>query len=76
MVPKDDTVLSISKAFYGFPLTVPGEFLGSPELPPSSYLSKIKEAVAGFAIPTPHHVLQSPPRQLPAALLFARYVFV
>ena len=37
-VPKDDTSLSVSKAVYGSPLTLPGEFLGSPELPPSSFL--------------------------------------
>ena len=43
--PKDDTGLSVSKAIYGAPLTVPGEFLGSPE---SSFLCKIKNAVAGF----------------------------
>ena len=34
-----------TKAIYGAPLTVPGEFLGSPE---SSFLCKIKNAVAGF----------------------------
>ena len=60
-VPKNDTGLSVSEAVYGFPLTIPGEFLGSPELPPSAYLSKIEQAVAGFAIPPPHHVPQSQP---------------
>ena len=74
-VPKDDTGLSVSEAVYGSPLTVPGEFLVSPELPPSTYLSKIEQAMAGFAIPLPHHVPQSPPRQLPAALLSAKFVF-
>ena len=33
IVPKDDSDLSVSKAIYGSPLTVPGEFLRSPELP-------------------------------------------
>ena len=61
---------------YGSPLTVPGEFLGSLELPPSSYLSNIERAVSRFAVPLPHHVLRSTPRHLPAALLSARYVFV
>ena len=32
--------------------------------------------MAGFAIPPPHHVPQSPPCQLPAALLSAKFVFV
>ena len=53
---KDGTGLSVSKDVYGFPLTIPGEFLGSPELPPSAYLSRTEQAVAGFAIPPPHHV--------------------
>ena len=76
MVPKDDTGLSVSEAVDGFPLTIPGEFLGSPALPLSRYLSKIGCAVAGFTIPLPHHVFQSPPHQLPAALMSYKYVFV
>jgi len=79
--PKDDTGLSASEAVYGspslfFPLTVPGEFLGSPDLPPSAFLRKIDEAVTGFAIPPLHHVHVSPPNQLPPALLTCKYVFV
>ena len=38
--------------------------------------AKIEQAVAGFAIPAPHHVPQSLPCQLPAALLSAKYVLV
>ena len=76
MVPKDDTGLSVFEAVYGSPLTVPGEFLGSSKLPTLTYLSKIEQALAGFAIPPPHHVPQSPSRQLPAALLSAKFVFV
>ena len=66
-VPKDDTGLSVSEAVYGSPLTVPREFLGRPELPPSTYLSKIEHELTGFTASPPHHVLQSPPCQLPAA---------
>ena len=40
MVPKDDSRLSVSKAVYGSPLTIPGEFLGSPELPLSVFSGK------------------------------------
>ena len=61
-VPKDDTGLSVSEAVYGSSLTVPGEFLGSPELPPASFLRKIENALTGFAIPPPHHVCKSPPQ--------------
>ena len=74
-VPSDDTGLSVSKAVYGSPLIVTGEFLSSLELPLSTYLSRIEQAVAGLAIPPYHHVPQSPPHQLPAALLSAKYMF-
>ena len=74
-VPKDDTGLFVSEAVYGAPLTVPGEFLGSPELPPSSFLIKIKEAVARFAVSPPHHVRHSSPHWCPPALLLAKFVF-
>ena len=75
-VPKDDSGLSVFEAFYGSPLTVPGEFLGSRELPLRSFCRKIKNTVAGFAIPPPHHVRPSLPHQLPPALLVAYFVFV
>ena len=67
---------SVSEAAYGAPLTVPGEFLGSPELPLSSFLHKIENAVTGFGVSLPHYVRPSPPHQLPPALMSARYVFV
>ena len=72
MVPKDDSGLSVSKTVYGSPLTVLEEFLGSLELPPTSFLCKIENAVTGFAIPLPHHVRPSPPHQLLPALLMAK----
>ena len=75
-VPKDDSGLSVSKAVYSTPLTIPGEFLESLELPPTSFLRKIENAIAGFAIPPPHHVPPSPPHQLLPALLTAEFVFV
>ena len=70
-VPKDETLLSVSEAVYCFSLTVPGEFLGSPELPPALFLQKIENNLTGFAVPLPH-----PPQQLPPALLTAEFVFV
>ena len=73
-IPKDNTRLSVFKAVFRAPLTVPGEFLDSLELPPAEYLSKIEQAVVGFAVSPPHHVLKTQP--LSAALMSARYVFV
>ena len=66
--PKDNTGLSVSEAVYSALLPVPGDFLGSTELPTSSFLHKIEEAVAGFTVSPPHHVWPSPLLQLPPAL--------
>ena len=67
---------SVSEAAYGAPLTVPGEFLGSPELPLSSFLHKIENAVTRFVLSLPHHVRPSLPHQLPPALMSERNAFV
>ena len=75
-VPKDDSGLSVSKAVYGSHLTVPGEFLGSPELPPTYFLRKIENTITGLAIPPPHHEHTSPPHQLQLALLMPEFVLV
>ena len=74
--PKDDTGLSVSEAVYGSPLTMPGELVDVPELPPESFLRKVERAIDGFAVPPPHHVHPVPPSQLPAALLKAKFMFV
>ena len=58
---------SVYEAVFGSPLSVPGEFLDSLELSSSSYRRKIEKVIAGFAVTTPHHVYQSPSRQLPPA---------
>ena len=55
---------------------VPGEFMDSPELSSATYLGKIERAAAGFLVPPPHHVLQTPPQPLPTALLSGKYMFV
>ena len=55
-VPKEDTGFSISQSVFGSPLSVPGEFLESSELPPSPFLHEIEQAVSGFAASLPHHV--------------------
>ena len=68
MIPKDDSGLSVFKAVYSSFLTVPGEFLRSTELPPTSFLCKIENPVAGFAIPPLHQLLP--------ALSMAEFVLV
>ena len=73
--PKDDTGISVFEVMFRAPLTIPGEFLYSPELPPARYLNKIEHAEDDFAVSPPHHVLLSPPQQLLVILLLAKYVF-
>ena len=75
-VPKEDTGFSFSEAFFGSPLTVPGEILDGGEIPSSQFLQKIERAVSGFAVPPPPHVASSPPTPLPPALLAAQFVSV
>ena len=61
---------------YGSPLTLPGELVDVPELPPESFLRNVDRTIEGFAVPLPHHVLPVPPSQLPSVLLTAKFVFV
>ena len=74
--PKDDTSLFVSEAVYGSPLTLPGELVDLPEMPPDTFIRKVDRAVDGFATPSPHHVRPVSPSQLPAALVAAKFVFV
>ena len=76
MVPKEDTGFSVSEAVYGSALTIPGEFLDSPELPSSQFLSKIGKVISGFSVPPPYHVSQLHQTEVPAALRIAKFVFV
>ena len=48
-VPKDDTGMSVAEAVYGFPLTLPGDFLDSAEFPPKVFLQRVEKALAGFS---------------------------
>ena len=45
-VPKEDTGFSVSKAVFGSPLTIPGEFLEGGEILPSRFLQKIEQAIS------------------------------
>ena len=67
--PMDDTGLSVPKAVYGSHLTLPGELADVPELPPDTFLRKVKRASDGFAVPPPQHVRPVSLSQLPAALV-------
>ena len=74
--PKEDTGLSVSQAVYGFLLTLPGELVDAPEIPPDTFLRKVKSASVVFTVPLPHHICPDPLSPLPAALAAAKFVFV
>ena len=76
LFPRKKTGFSVSKAVFGSPPTVPGEFLESGEFPPSRFLQRIEQAVSGFAVPLANNFSPAPPAPLPAALLAAKFVFV
>ena len=63
--------LSVSKAIYGYPVTLPGELVDVPEMPLDTFLGKLERAIDGFTIPLPHHVSPVSPSQLPEALIAA-----
>ncbi len=57
--------LSVSKGIYGSPVTLPGELVDVPEMPPDTFLGKVERAIDGFTIPPPQHVCIVSPSQLP-----------
>ena len=73
--PKDNSGFSPAEAVYGSNLSLPGEFLEHSEIPPESFLCKVKLAVQGF-LGTPRHHVTPHPQPLPRALMEAEYVFV
>ena len=72
--PKEDSNVSSAELVLGAPLSLPGEFLDSPEPPPAVFVRKLRTAPP----PPPTRPLPSPqgPAQLPAVLLTASHVYV
>ena len=46
IAPKEATQVSSAELVYGTTLTVPGEFLGAPELPPEDFLRRLRLVLA------------------------------
>ena len=82
--PCEETGFSESKAVYGAPLCLPGEFLDSVDLPPREFLDRILSALHCLTLPPPHQVAPSSARipkalasaHIPKALASAEYVLV
>ena len=78
-VPKDDSAFSAAEAVFGSPLSLPGEFLDTPDFPPDSFLRRI-QGVLKRTLPVPLHHSTKPqvlePTVLPPSLAAATHVFV
>ena len=77
MAPKEDLDMSTAELVYGAPLTVPGEFLGTPteQWSPDNLRSKLTDTAERFApVPTSRHC--QPSTRVPKDLSTSRYVFI
>jgi hypothetical protein len=61
---------------YGIPLTLPGEFLASPEPPPASFLQDLREAMSVFQPPTVRRYSEPVSTEVPASLQKADLVYI
>ena len=77
-VPREDSAISASKALFGSPLVLPGEFLDSPELPSSEYLRRIQSILKNNSAVLPHHstVPSLKPNKIPSSLTSCSHVFI
>lgn len=77
VAPKDGSGLSSAEMVYGSALTVPGEFLGSPEPPPEDFIRKLQLCFDGFQFtPTPRPSPPTPVQHIPPQLLNAEFAFI
>ena len=75
--PKEDSAVSAAELVYGTPLTLPGEFLGTPELSQQEAVEKIRTDQSGF-IPLPTRPLPATAaaQDLPPPLQTASHVYI
>jgi hypothetical protein len=72
--PKDDSNVSSAELVYGTPLSLPGEFIATPDPPASSFLESLRATPS--SIPTRPRNYKDLPVTRPAALYAAELVFV
>ena len=75
--PKEDLHASSAELAYGYPLTVPGDFItpNGDQPPPSQALSQLRETVSKL-LPTPTSRHNTTKVSLPLSLATSPYAFV
>jgi hypothetical protein len=71
--PKDDSNTSSAELVFGCRITVPGQFLDSPELPATSFLEELQDVQP---IPTRQRFYAEVAAALPPGLLAAKFVYI
>jgi hypothetical protein len=74
--PKDDSGMSSAECVFGSPLTLPGEFLGSPDLPSEDFVRRVQEGSAVTALAVRPRSYAQVTASVPAELLTAEHVYV
>ena len=72
--PRSGSASSASEALLGVPLTVPGEFVLTPEVSPDLFLRRLHLAGQMLPLPTQHHAVS--PSHMPTELQDCPCVFV
>ena len=75
IAPKEATQVSSAELVYGTTLTVPGEFLGAPELPPEDFLRRLRLVLAQQPL-IPAHNNTLTPSSVPDSLKRANFVLI
>jgi hypothetical protein len=74
--PKEDSGLSSAEMVYGAPLSLPGEFLGSPDMPVETLVDRVRAGLPDFEPPAMRLCRPEVGEGLPAALASASHVYV
>jgi hypothetical protein len=74
--PKEDAGVSSAELVYGSPLTLPGEFLASPEVTQQELVDRIRSQLGPSPLPTCPLTYAEVARSIPEALTKATHVYV
>jgi hypothetical protein len=74
--PKEDSGLSSAELVYGAPLSLPGEFLGSPDMSVETLVDRARTGLPSFEPPATRPCHPEAGKNLPAALASASHVYV
>jgi hypothetical protein len=74
--PKDDSNTSSAECVFGAPLTLPGEFLDAPDLPPEEFVNKVQNNTVTTQLEVRPRSYAQVTASVPKALLTAQHVYV